>query len=157
MIAGVSSVRVGGEAEIDVAALLSAALSFAYATTCLQQRKVHQRLAAEEGDVNRTASGRLLQQKIHRSLGRLEIHELRLAFGRGHLVFAEFVAIRAGQIALVGEIQHQGLQREDPRAGLHRSRTTASPVTITRACNISAISSSASSLPNRARSDSRAD
>ncbi len=86
----------------------------------LEQREIHQRLAAEEGDVNGTAARRLLQQKIHRGLGGGEVHELRLALGSSHFVRAEFVAVLARQVALVGEIQHQRLQRKIRGRGLHR-------------------------------------
>ena len=72
-----------------------------------------------------------VEQKIHRSLGRLEVHELRLAFGRRHLVLAELVAVLAGQIALVGEIHHQRLERENVRQRVAAARGTESRPTIT--------------------------
>ena len=84
---------VGGEAEIDEAALRGGLLG-GVSHHLLQQREIHQRFAAEECDVDRLATGRLRQQKIHRRLGRLDVHELRLAFGRRDFVFAELVAVR---------------------------------------------------------------
>ena len=112
---------VGGQAEIDMPSVIGCLL----AGVChhlLEQRKVHQRLAAEEGHVNRTAAGRLLQQKIHGGLRGLEIHEFRLALGRCYFIGAELVTVLTRQVALVGEIQHQGLQREISGRGLDRFR-----------------------------------
>ena len=76
----------------------------------LEQRKIHQRLAAKEGDVDRMASHGILKQVIHRLLGHIPAHELGLAVRRGDLVFAELVAVATAQIALIGEVQHHRLQ-----------------------------------------------
>ena len=111
MMAGVSSVALVVRLKSMVRPC-SAACCVGVSHHLLQQREIHERLAAEKRDVNRPAARGLRQQKIHRSLGRLEVHELRLAFRRRDFVLAEFVAILAGQIALVGEIHHQRLQRE---------------------------------------------
>ena len=103
---------VGGQAEVDVAALLFGLL-IGVGDHLLQQREIHQRFAAEERDVNGPPVGRLFQQEIHRRLGRFHVHELRLAFGCGQLVGAKLVAVLARQIALVGEIHHQRLDGEN--------------------------------------------
>jgi hypothetical protein len=52
----------------------------------------------------------LREQIVDRGGRRFEVHELRLAFGCGDFILAEFVAILAGEIALIGEIHHHGLQ-----------------------------------------------
>ncbi len=67
-------------------------------------------------------ASRFVQQKIDRCLRRLDFHELRLAFRRGDLVFAELIAIGAGKIALVGQVDHQCLKREIRRRLLHGFR-----------------------------------
>ena len=45
-------------------------------------------------------------------LGGLHVHEFLFALGRGDFVFAELVAVLAGEIALVGDVHHHGLERE---------------------------------------------
>ena len=114
---------VGGQAEIDRDVLRSAALARGVIHHLLQQREVHQRFAAEEGDVDALSALRLGEQVVDRSSGRLPVHELRLAFRRGDLVFAELVAILAGEIALVGHVHHQRLQGKFLGQRLRTSRT----------------------------------
>ena len=97
----------------------------------LQQRKIHQRFAAEERDVDRAPVARFGEQKIDRSLGRFEVHELRLAFGRGDLVGAEFVAVLAGEIALVGEVHHQRLNGKNVGKRLAAAPERSRAATIT--------------------------
>jgi len=110
---------VGGEAEIDGAALRGGLL-VGVGHHLLEQREVHEGLAAEESDVDGAAAGGLFEQKIHRGAGRVEIHEFRLALGGGDFIFAEFVAVLAGKVALVGEVEDQGLQGEDGGRVLRR-------------------------------------
>ncbi len=102
------------EAEVDMALLLLGAL-IGVLHYFLQQRKVHECLATEERDVNRTPVARLGAKKIYRGLGGLDIHELRLSLGRSHFVRAELVAVLAREVALVGEIHHQSLYGKDFR------------------------------------------
>src|SRR5262249_38608663 len=78
----------------------------------LEQRKIHERLAAEEGDVNGAAARGLIEQEIDGLLSSLDIHEFWLAFRRGDFVGSEFVTVLAGQVALVGEVHPQTLQRK---------------------------------------------
>ncbi len=52
------------------------------------------------------------EQIVHRALRGLPIHEFLFAFWSSDFVFAELIAILAGKIALIGEVHHQGLQRE---------------------------------------------
>ncbi len=76
-----------------------------------QQLEVHQRFTAEERDVRHFAVTRAGQQEIDRCLGGFQRHVFGLARRRGDLVCAEFIAIGTSQIALVGDVQHKGLQR----------------------------------------------
>src|SRR6516225_5075080 len=89
------------------------------------------------------ASSRLLQQEIHGSPGCFQVHEFRLAFGRRDFVLTVLVAILAGEIAMIGEIQHQCLQGKNFRRILERLRWGV-PVAMTRAWHISSTSSPAS-------------
>ncbi len=77
----------------------------------LEHLEVHQRLAAEERDVRGLAGARFAQREVHARPGRLLAHELGLAavLGVDDLVFAVLVAVGAGQVALVGHVDHQGL------------------------------------------------
>ena len=118
--------RVGGETEVDrpgfLLGLFASILDY-----LLQQRVVHQSLTTEERDLQRVALGGLLQEEGDCGLRRLQIHELRLAFGRGNLVGSVLVAILTGQIALIGEVQHQGLKRKVWGRILHSILRTAVP------------------------------
>ena len=119
MMAGVSSVALVVRLK-SMERPCASACSLAYCHDAFQQRKIHQRLAAEERDVHGAPLAGLLKQKVDRGARRLEVHELRLALGRRDLVLAELVAILAGEIALIGQIQHQRLQREVGRRILRR-------------------------------------
>ncbi len=56
------------------------------------------------------APRRLCEQEIYGRLGRLHVHELRLAFRRRDFVFTELIAVGAGEIALVGQVQDHRLK-----------------------------------------------
>ena len=60
------------------------------------------------------------KQHVDRGAGGVEIHELRLALGRGDFIRAVFVAVPAGEVALIRQVQHQRLQRENRRRVLRR-------------------------------------
>ena len=85
-----------------------------------EQRKIHQRLAAEESHMNGRALGRLLDEHVDRRLRHVHPHILGLSVRFADLVGAVLIAIAACQIALVGEVQHNALQREGARGHLGR-------------------------------------
>ena len=94
----------------------------------LQHREVHQRLAAEERDHRGPAA--LAQGEVDGLARRLLAHELRLlaVLGVDDLVLAVLVAVLAAQVALVGDVHHQRLQRNDrERQDLRRDRPELSP------------------------------
>ena len=89
-----------------------------------QHRQVHQSLAAEERAVYGLVRAALLEHEVHALAGGLGAHELRLCavLGVDDFVFAVLVAIGAAQVALVGDIQHHGGEREVRRDLLPRDR-----------------------------------
>ena len=97
---------VGSQAEVDLHAF-ARGLFGGIVDDVAKQREIHQRFAAEEGDVDRFAAFGLREEIVDGSLRGLHVHELLFAFGRGDLVFAELVAVLAGEIALVGDVHHQ--------------------------------------------------
>ena len=109
---GLQQRGVGGQAEVDQLALLGGGAP-RVADGALEHLEVHQRLAAEEGDVRGLADAGFLQREIDRRLRRLLAHELRLAavLGVDDLVLAVLVAVLARQVALVGDVDHQRLDR----------------------------------------------
>ena len=64
------------------------------------------------------------QHEVHAFTRRLFAHELRLlaVFGVDDLVFAVLVTVRAAQVALIGDIQHHGGEREVVRRHTARLR-----------------------------------
>src|SRR5882762_5515869 len=111
---------VGGKAEIDFDALERGLLA-GVVDHFAKHWEIHQGLAAEKSDVHGPATFGLGEQIVYRRLRGLPIHEFFFAFGRGDFVFAEFIAILAGKIALIGEVHHQGLQGEMLRELLRSS------------------------------------
>src|SRR5712672_1290889 len=111
---------VGGKAEIDFDALERGLLA-GVVDHFAKHWEIHQGLAAEKSDVHGPATFGLGEQIVHRRLRGLPIHEFFFAFGSGDFVFAEFVAILTRKIALIGEVHHQGLQREMLRELLRSS------------------------------------
>ena len=79
----------------------------------LEHLEVHQGLAAEERDVRGLADAGFLERQIDGRLRRLLAHELGLAavLGIDDLVLAVLVAVLAGEVALVGDVDDQRLDR----------------------------------------------
>ena len=110
---------VGSEAEIDRPAERRS-LMVGVLHHPLEQRKIHQRLAAEERNVHAAPLAGFGKQHVDCGAGGVEIHELRLALGRRDFVRAVLVAVPAGEVALIRQVQHQRLQRENRRRILRR-------------------------------------
>ena len=104
---------VGREAEVDRLAQLGAALA-RVGDRLLQDRKVQQRFAAEERDVRDLVVARFLEHELHALARGLLAHELRLhpVFGVDDLVLAVLVAVGAGQVALIRDVEHHRRQRK---------------------------------------------
>jgi hypothetical protein len=90
------------------------------------RREVQQRLAAEERDGHLRPVAAAAQQEVDRLPRRVVVH-LRLACALaaravGQPVLAVLVAVRARQVALVGDVEHQRRQRERHRRQLRARR-----------------------------------
>ena len=105
--------RVGRQAEVHGLAELGAALS-GVGDGLDEHGEVEQRLAAEERDVRDLVGARFLEHEVDALSRDLLAHELRLpaVLRVDDLVLAVLVAVRAGKVALIGDVQHHRRQRE---------------------------------------------
>ena len=80
----------------------------------LEHGEVEQRLPSEEGEVRDLDGAGLLEEELHAFPRGLVPHELRVVRARGvdDLVFAVLVAVRAGEIALVRDVEDHRRERE---------------------------------------------
>ena len=115
--------RVRGEVELDPLAPRRG-LRAGVGHDAAQHRVVHQGLAAEEAHVHHPVIARLVHQQIDALAGGLLAHELGLrpVGGVDDLVLAVLVAVRATEVALVGDVQDRGRQRERRQGDDRRRR-----------------------------------
>ena len=146
--------RVGRQAEVDLLAGFGGAPA-RVGDRRLEDREIHQRLAAEERDVRVRVVARFAQRELDALARGLLAHELRLlaVLGIDDLVLAVLVAIGAGQVALVGDVDHQRLQRDRLQRNdlRHRLRRDAVSASARTRCS-SAIVSETSTASNRSAS-----
>jgi hypothetical protein len=117
--------RVGGQTEVHLLPQFLRS-SPRVVQRRLENRKVHQCFTAEERDVRGRVVARLAQREIDAGPGGLLAHELRLppVLGVDNLVFAVLVTVGAAQIALIGDVDDQRLQRDRfERNDFDRSRS----------------------------------